>query len=261
MGRTNYLLKIMSQKSIGFVGSLLLVLVFLCSCNRLLTGTIDCKDISTYTSPYGVLNSVQATLGDVYFINQKDKYMGYVFNEKTDTMSVITDASVNNLVIAASIDLSASLDAQGSEMQLLATKIEESLERTTRMKLHNPVRQRLENPYFFLKQIEQKQMMIIDKLHTEDMIYMAITSVVHADSLTLHVENADTSNATIKTIKIENFTVKLTCNCNSLFDVDGRQASVFFKALFFKYDRSNRKLVPISTLIDFKGYAVNTINQ
>lgn len=236
-------------------------LLSLFSCRRLVTGTVSCKDISTYTSPYGLLNSIQATVGDVYYINQKDKFVGYIFHEKPDSTDISIDGEVNSLVIAADINLAATLDAETPKIKLLSTKIEEMIERDSKLKLTNPTRVRLNTPYGFLSKIETKYIKTIDRLDTESMLYMAVTSVVYADSLALQTSNSDTSATGIKTFNIDGFTVKLTNNCNALVSVDAKKASVFFKALFFTYDKTSQKLIPYTKLFDFKGYNVNTVNQ
>ncbi len=231
------------------------------SCKRLVSGTIDCKDIATYTSPYGLLNSIQATVGDVYFINQKDKFMGYLFHEKPDSNYVLIDSTVNSMLISADIDVSASFDAETSKIKLLSAKIEEMIERNTQMKLKNARRIRLNRPYNFLEKVESKHLNIFEKFTDEKMMFMVITSVVMADELVLEVKNSDSTKASIQTFKIDGLTFQMRNNCDDLIDVDGKRAGVFFKALFFSYDKTTKKLIPSTQLFDFKGYIVNTVNQ
>jgi hypothetical protein len=227
----------------------------------MLTGTVSCKDIATYTSPYGLLNSIQANVGDVYYINQKDKFVGYIFHEKVDSSDVTIDSEVNSLVIAADIDLSADLDAETPKIKLLSTKIEQQLERNSKLKLIKPSRVRLKNPYKFLNRIESNYASTFGNLNNADVMFMAVTSVVLADSLALQTQNSDSTTTGIQTLKIDGFTIKLTSNCDALIDVEGNKAGVFFKSVFFTYDPQTKRLAPYTQLFDFKGYHVNTVNQ
>lgn len=231
------------------------------SCRRVVTGTINCKDIATYTSPYGLLNSIQATVGDVFYINQKDKFVGYMFHEKPDSSHVLIDSSINSVMISADISLSTSLDSETPKIKLLSAKIEESLERNTQLRLTNATRVRLNRPYFFLQKIETEQNATFAKLTQDNILFMVITSIVYADSLSLETKNTDATKSGIQTLKIEGITFQLTSNCNDLINVNGRRAGVFFKALFFTYDPSSKKLVPYTQLFNFKNYVVNTVNQ
>jgi hypothetical protein len=231
------------------------------SCRRIVTGTINCKDIATYTSPYGLLNSIQATVGDVYYINQKDKFVGYMFHEKPDSSHVLVDTSTNSVVITADIDFSTSLDSETPKIKLLSAKVEESLEKNTQLRLSNATRVRLNRPYIFLQKIETERIGTFNKVNQEGMMFMVITSVVYSDSLMLQTKNTNTTQAGIQTIKIEGITFQLTSNCNDLISVQGKKAGIFFKALFFTYDKNAQKLVPSTQLFEFKNYIVNTVNQ
>jgi len=239
---------------------ILLLLPFY-SCRRVVTGTINCKDIATYTSPYGLLNSIQATVGDVYYINQKDKFVGYMFHEQPDSSHILVDTSINSLMISADINLSTSLDSETPKIKLLSAKVEESLERNTQLRLTNATRLRLNRPYYFLQKIETEQNATFAKLTQENVLFMVITSVVYSDSLSLETKNTNTTQSGVQTIKIEGITFQLTSNCNDLINVNGKRTGVFFKALFFSYDSSSKKLIPYTQLFDFKNYVVNTVNQ
>ncbi|MCA0232854.1 MAG: hypothetical protein LCH91_20470 [Bacteroidetes bacterium] len=253
--------RIISPKTLlGYALGIFITLPFY-SCRRIVTGTINCKDIATYTSPYGLLNSIQATVGDVYYINQKDKFVGYIFHEQPDSSHILVDNSINSLMISADINLSTSLDSETPKIKLLSAKVEESLERNTQLKLKNATRVRLNRPYLFLQKIETEQNETFAKLNQDNVLFMVITSVVYSDSLSLETKNNSTNQSGIQTLKIEGITFQLTSNCNDLINVEGKKTGVFFKALFFSYDKNTKKLVPYTQLFDFKNYVVNTVNQ
>lgn len=249
------------MKTIAKLCLFLSAIAFFTSCQRMVTGTINCKDIATYTSPYGLLNSIQATVGDVYYINQKDKFVGYMFHEKPDSNYVLVDSTINSMLIAADIQVSTSFDAETPKIKLISTKIEEMVERNTQMKLKNATRIRLNRPYNFLQKIETNHLKTIEKLDSDKIMFMAISSVVMADELVLEVKNADSTKAGIQTFKIDGITFQMRNNCDDLIDVDAKKAGVFFKALFFSYNKNSQKLTPSTQLFDFKGYNVNTVNQ
>ncbi len=231
------------------------------SCRRVVSGTINCKDISTYTSPYGLLNAIQATVGDVYYVNRKEKFVGYIFHEQPDSTQLAVENTINSVAISADIDFSTSLDTETPKIKLLSAKLEESLERNTKLRLTNAIRVRLNSPYNFLKDIENKRAGTFTAINNDSLMYMAVTSVVYADSLILETKNTDTTKTGIQTVKIDGITFQLSSNCDNLIDVDGKKAGVFFKALFFTYDRNTQKLIPYTQLFDFKTYIVNTVNQ
>ena len=79
--------------------------------------------------------------------------------------------------------------------------------------------------------------------------------------ISLQTKNNSTNQSEIQTLKIEGITFQLTSNCNDLINVEGKKTGVFFKALFFSYDKNTKKLVPYTQLFDFKNYVVNTVNQ
>lgn len=241
--------------------SLLLLIPLICSCHRTISGTINCKDIETYTSGYGLLNTIHANVGDVYYINQKDKFAGYIFHAPLDTTDILHDGRATSMVIDANIDLKADLDVSTTEMQILSAKVEEMIERDSKLKLTNPVRVRVNTPYEVLSKIENQNISVIEKLNTEDTMFMLVTSVVFSDEIVLQTSNADTTSTQVRTLKVDGVTVNLTCNCNAIIDIDGQKASTFFKSVFFTYDKSSRKLIPYTQLFDFKGYKVNTVNQ
>lgn len=241
--------------------SFILLFLILCSCHRTISGTINCKDIQTYTSGYGILNSIHANIGDIYYINQKDKFAGYVFHVPLDTTDILHDGRATSMVIDANIDLQATLDASTTQMQILSAKIEEMIERESKLKLTNPVRVRVNTPYGVLSKIENQNLSVFERLNTKDTMFMLITSVVFSDEIVLQTSNSDTTSTQLRTLKVDGVTVKLTCNCNAIIDIDGQKASTFFKAVFFTYDKSSKKLIPYTQLFDFKGYKVNTVNQ
>lgn len=184
-----------------------------------------------------------------------------MFHQQPDSSHILVDNSINSLMISADINLSTSLDSETPKIKLLSTKVEESLERNTQLKLKNATRVRLNRPYFFLQKIETEQNETFAKLNQDNVLFMVITSVVYSDSLSLETKNNSTNQSGIQTLKIEGITFQLTSNCNDLINVDGKKTGVFFKALFFSYDKNTQKLVPSTQLFEFKNYVVNTVNQ
>lgn len=233
----------------------------LTACHKPISGTINCYDIATYTSTYGQLNTIQASLGDIYFVNEKDKYLGYVFHEQTDSTDYSIDKNVNKLIIDADIDLQVNLQTQDSKIKLLSAQLEERLERNTQLVLRNPQRLRLLKPYALLRKIENENIDIFERFADKQQLFMLVSSIVLADSIALKVSNLDSTSAGVKTLNVDGINFKLSSDCDALIDVEGKAAAVFFKSVFFKYDSPTRKLIPQTQLFDLKTYHVNTLNQ
>jgi hypothetical protein len=226
-------------------------------CSKTISGTVSCSGINTYTSSYGLINNLHGTLGDVFFINPKEKFMGYMLHEVPDSSYILRDSSVSSFTLNAKIDLDANLDAQSS----FKAQLEQMIERNTQLRLSNAYRVRLNSPYHFLQKIEEKHANIFAKIHADSLQYMVITSEVFADSLSLNINNQSASTAAVQTLKIEGVTFKLTNNCDALEALKGHRTSVFFKAIIFDFDKKTGKITPSSKIFDPAKYQLNILNQ
>lgn len=239
----------------SYLGLLLLLIMPVMQMGCKSYAYVTCNNVEKFQSRSGVINIPDFTLGDIILLDTVKKNGQYVFHCQIQPANISATQPKDSLEILTSTGFSIELDGKVAKAKAeVQADVKSNISNITNLFLTNYYRKNLVDPTVVIN--EKKALSILKSAiqNNRNVICMLVSGMIYADKLEFRVKKEKVIGANANLVKIGDFKVEVTYNCEGNLGIDAKEGGVFFKSNFFKLNPEQEQLVVYSVDIDLSKY-------
>jgi hypothetical protein len=214
---------------------------------------VTCNNVEKFQSRSGVINVPDFSLGDIIMLDTVKKNGQYVFHCQPSNIS--TTQPRDSFEILTSTGFSIGLQGKVAKAEAeVQADVKSNISNITNLFLTNRYRKNIIDPSMVIN--EKKALLTLKNIlqNNRNVICMLISGMIYADKLEFRVKKERAIGANANLVKVGDFKVEVTYNCEGNLGINGKDGGVFFKSNFFKLNLKQDQLVVYSVDIDLSKY-------
>lgn len=243
-------------QNITFCLGLLVILVLSISqtgCKS--TASVACTDVEKFQARAGVVNIPHFGLGDVILLDTIKKTGEYVLHCQIPSGNISATPPIDSTEILTSTGFTIELKGKVSNANAdVQADVKSNISNNTTFFLANSVRKNVVNPSTEINGITVFPTLKSAIQNNSNVICMFVSGIVYADKFEFRVKKSVQWDGNAHIIKVGDFKVNVSYDCQGSLAIDAKNGGVFFKSTFFKLSTNTNQLVVYSGDIDLSKY-------
>jgi hypothetical protein len=219
------------------------------------TANVACTDVEKFQSNVGVLNMPHFGLGDVILLDTIHKTGQYILHCQIQSNNISTTPPIDSIVILTStgfsIDLKGKVTKANADIQ---AEVKSSISNNTTFFLSNSIRKNALNPTSEINIGTAFEPIKSALINNNNVVCMFISGIVYANKFEFRVKKSAQAEANANIIKVGDFNVNVSYNCQGSLELDAKNGGIFFKGTFYKLNSAQNSLVLFTSNIDLSKY-------
>lgn len=216
---------------------------------------VACSDVERFQSNSGVVNIPHFGLGDVILLDTVKKTGQFLLHTSINPGTISATPPIDSIEILTNtgftIDLSGKVATASANVQ---AEVKTEISNNTTFFLSNSVRKNMFNPSININEASAFPTIKNAILNNNNMVCMYVSGIVYADKFEFRVKKSSQVEANANIIKVGEFKVNVSYDCQGSLAIDSKNGGVFFKSSFFRLNDATTQLVVHSADIDLSKY-------
>jgi hypothetical protein len=219
------------------------------------TANVACTEVEKFQSRSGVVNIPHFGLGDVILLDTIKKTGQYLLHCQITSDNISATPPIDSIEILTNTGFTIGLTGKVAKANAdVQADVKSEISNNTTFFLSNSVRKNVINPSTEINQTSIFPTLKSAIQNNNDVICMFVSGIVYADKFEFRVKKSSQTEASTNIIKVGEFNVKVSYDCQGSLIVDAKKGGVFFKSSFFRLDDAKNQLVVHASDIDLSKY-------
>lgn len=219
------------------------------------TASVACTEVEKFQSRSGVVNIPHFGLGDIILLDTVRKTGQFILHCQITSNNISVTPPVDSIEILTSTGFTIGLKGKVSKAnENIQAEVKSNISNNTTFFLSNSVRKNVVNPSTEINGTTVLPTLKSAILNNTNVICMFVSGIVYADKFEFRVKKSVQSEANANIIKVGDFKVNVSYDCQGSLTIDSKNGGVFFKSTFFRLGNSQNQLVVHSSDIDIYKY-------